>query len=428
MKAFIGLAAFLLLLATGGIVRMMIGGGAEVLDPVEPAPAPEALAPIEPAPAPDVAQAVKDNNRFALELYGELAAKDGNLFLSPYSISTALAMTYAGANGQTAEQMRDTLHYTLPDDRLHAAFATMIRDHNDAGKQRAYQLTVANALWGQAGFEFRPDFLQRVRKSYGAGFQEVDFINETESARQTINAWVEQKTQRKIVDLIPKKNILTSGTRLVLTNAIYFKAAWLDEFKAADTRKDSFWTSGGQKIETMMMHRHGDYSFVDGDTFQLIDMPYEKKELSMIAILPKQKDGLKNVEKMLTAANLEAWLESKTAYSVDVKLPKFKFTAELELKAVLSKMGMPIAFDPEADFSGITSKASLRISHVIHKAFVDVNEKSTEAAAATAVVMDKKKKEFVNVANFHADHPFVFLIRDNRTGSILFIGRVLNPN
>lgn len=380
-------------------------------------------------PAPDIAQAIKNNNQFALEIYGKLAETDGNLFLSPYSISTALAMTYAGAREQTAQQMAKTLHYTLPEEKLHAAFAALIKDQNDASKKRGYKLNVANRLWGQKAFGFRPDYLQLVRVNYSAGLQELDFVKSSEPARQTINAWIDKETQGKIKNLIPK-GVIDPDTKLVLTNAIYFKAAWLEEFSPRATKKGDFWTTPTQKVQAMMMQRKDDYSFVNAETFQLLAMPYEKGDLSMIVILPKQKDGLKNVEKALSAANLEDWLKERKLYTVDVKLPKFKITAQFKLKDTLAQMGMPIAFSNRADFSGMASQP-LMISDVIHKAFVDVNEKGTEAAAATAVIMTPTSapvRPKLPQASFHANHPFVFLIRDNRTGSILFTGRVANPN
>lgn len=381
-------------------------------------------------PAPEVTQVVKDNNLFALELYSKLSSKDGNLFLSPYSISTALGMTYAGAKGETAEQMAKTLHYTLPGDKLHGAFAALIKQQNGVGVKRAYKLNVANRLWGQTGAGFRPDFLQLVKDNYGAGLQELDFIKNSEPSRVTINDWIDKETQGKIKDLIPQ-GAIDPDTRLVLTNAIYFKAAWLEEFNAKQTKKEDFWTTADKKVPVQMMHRRDDYSFVNAESFQLLDLPYESHDLSMIVILPKQKDGLKDLEKSLTAANLEKWMNARKPYEVDIKLPKFKFTAQFKLKDTLAAMGMPIAFSTRADFSGMTSIEKLMISDVIHKAFVDVHEKGTEAAAATAVIMKTLSAPIrpkVELVNFHADHPFVFLIRDNRTGSILFAGRVVNPN
>jgi serine protease inhibitor len=378
---------------------------------------------------PDVAHAVKDNNRFAIELYGNLAVQDGNVFLSPYSISTALAMTYAGARGETAAQMAKTLHYTLPGDKLHAVFGALIREQNDHDGKQAYKLRVANRLWGQKQYTFHDDFLQLVKKNYGAGLQEVDFVKDAEGARKTINDWVAKETHGKIKDLVPE-NVLDSDSRLVLTNAIYFKAAWFDEFAVGETKKGDFWTTAKEKVQANLMHRNATYDLVDQDTFQLLDMPYENNDLSMIVILPKRKDGLKEIERTLKQANLDDWLKAKKPYTVDVKLPRFKFTATFGLRTTLEEMGMPLAFSPGADFAGVGSPEKLFIKDVIHKAFVDVDEKGTEAAAATAVFLRTLGRPFRPEleANFHADHPFVFLIRDNRNGSILFVGRVVNPS
>src|SRR5882724_2079741 len=266
---------------------------------------------------PDIAQGVKDNNRFALELYGNLAAKDGNVFLSPYSISTALAMTYAGAKGETAAQMAKTMHYTLPNDKLHAVFGALIRYQNDPDGKRAYKLSVANRLWGQKKYTFHDDFLQLIKKNYGAGLQEVDFRQDTDGARKTINEWVDKETFGKIKDLVPE-GVLDDDSRLVLTNAIYFKAAWFDQFAVGETKKGDFWTTAKEKVQANLMHRNATYDLVDQDTFQLLDMPYENNDLSMIVILPKRKDGLKEIERTVKQANLDDWMKAKKPYLVDV--------------------------------------------------------------------------------------------------------------
>jgi serpin B len=376
----------------------------------------------------DAAKVAQDANAFAHELYAKLAQRDGNLFFSPYSISTALAMTYAGARGETAQQMATTLHFTLNPDRLHPAFAALMRVENATGKQRGYQLAVANALWGQSGYVFQPGFLELTRKNYGAGLREVDFAGEPEAARRAINAWVEKETQEKIKDLL-KQGMVHKDLRLVLTNAIYFKSAWLHSFGERATRKEDFFVRADSKVAADMMQRTGDYSFYEDKELQLLDMPYERRDLSFIALLPRAKNGLAALEKNLTAATVDGWVKACKTYRVDVKFPKFKMTREFDLKKTLEDMGMPLAFSLGADFSGISTEQRLKIGFVQHKAFIDLNEKGTEAAAATAVGI-----EFTSApppppfkAVFHADHPFVFMIRDNRTGSILFMGRVVNP-
>jgi serpin B len=386
-------------------------GGAGAADPALPA---------------DVRTLVEGNTAFALDLYARLRQKDGNLFCSPYSISTALGMTYAGARGETAEEMAKVLHFRLNQQRLHPAFAGLRTQLQGAGQKHKYQLQTANRLWGQKGYGFLPDFLKTIQDNYGAGLKEVDFVHASEEARHTINAWVEEQTQDKIKELI-QRGMLTSDTRLVLTNAIYFKAAWIRPFEPKQTKDGDFALADGKKVPAKLMRGHNRTNYFKGDTFAALELPYEKHDLSMIVLLPNEADGLPALEKRLTTANLTQWLGKLSDHQVDVTLPKFKLTSEFLLEDVLSKMGMPIAFDGrKADFSGMTTQERLFISHVIHKAFVDVNEAGTEAAAATAVLMERLSAP--PPATFRADHPFVYLIRDRRTGSILFLGRVTNPS
>jgi serpin B len=376
----------------------------------------------------DAAKLARNNNAFALHLYSQLDDRAGNLFFSPYSISTALAMTYTGARGETAEQMAKTLHLGADGEKLHAAFAELIAQQNAAGKKRGYQLAVANALWGQQGFAFQPDFLGLIRKHYGGGLRQVDFISNAQGARRTINAWVEKETSGKIKNLL-QEGVIQPDMRLVLTNAIYFKSAWLNPFGESATRKGDFFGAGGAKVGADMMQREGTYSFYEDEDVQVLDMPYERRDLSLVAVLPRAKDGLGRLEKNLSAAKLEGWLKAKKDYQVDVKFPRFKMTQELDLKKALSALGMPLAFEDAADFSGISTQQRLKIGFVLHKAFIDLNEKGTEAAAATAVGVVTTSLPLAppQRAVFHADHPFLFVIRDNRTGSILFLGRVVNP-
>ncbi len=375
---------------------------------------------------------VKGNTEFALDLYGklraqEVRAQDGNLFFSPYSISTALAMTYAGARGETADEMAKALHFTVAADRLHPAFASLLAETNRAGKKPGYQVSIANALWGQKNFGFLPDFLNLTRSRYGAGLQEVDFIDDTEKARQTINAWVEDKTQQKIKDLLPP-GIVNVDTRLVLTNAIYFKGYWALQFKKANTRKEPFKTAAGKSVQAPLMHQKDRFGYFKGSDFQALQMPYQGKDLSMVVLLPDRVDGLAEFEKKLTGPNLAKWLAGLATKEVQVALPKFKMTREFNLNDALTALGMRQAFIAgAADFTGMSgSGRKLFIQAVMHKAFVDVNEEGTEAAAATGVVIGLTSVQITPV--FRADHPFVFLIRDNRSGSVLFMGRVTDPN
>jgi serpin B len=374
--------------------------------------------------SPDKAAAVKGNNTFAFDLYGKLRAHDGDLFFSPASISTALAMTYAGARGQTAEEMAQTLHFTRDQQQLHSALCALLHDLNGDGKKRGHQLSVANALWAQQGHPFLADFLKLTRENYGASLQEVDFAGSTEQARRTINTWVEKQTQDKIKELL-QAGVLTSDTRLVLTNAIYFKGDWNVPFKKEATRDGPFQVAGKDKVTVPLMNQTGNFNYLDGNTFQALELPYVGKDLSMVVLLPKKVDGLADFEKSLTADKLAGWLGKLAEEEVVVTLPKFKATSELSLKDTLTGLGMVQAFSDAADFSGLDGKKDLSLSAVVHKAYVDVNEEGTEAAAATGVVV--KTLAIRASAIFRADHPFVFVIRDRKTDSILFLGRLSNP-
>ncbi len=385
----------------------------------------------QPSPiAPDDQTAVvQGNNAFAVELYGQLRSQSGNLFFSPESISTALAMTYAGARGDTAAEMAKTLHLTLPQEKLHATMAALLRDLNAA--HDGYQLKVANALWAQQGYTFLDDFLKLTRNNYGDELHQVDFKNASESARQTINDWVEQQTANKIKDLI-QPGVLTRNTRMVLTNAVYFKGDWLTQFDKKLTQEENFHVTRTQNVRVPLMHCEDNFNYLDGGTFQALEIPYKGKELSMIVFLPSQVDGLTAFEQSLTAANMQQWLgQLQPASEVQLSMPTFKVTAQFQLNEVLDRMGMRQAFDSRvADFSAMTGKRELFISAVVHKAFVDVNEEGTEAAAAT-VLMEQRPDIAIRELPppvFRADHPFFFVIRENRFGSILFIGRVADPS
>ncbi|HKB39083.1 MAG TPA: serpin family protein [Gemmataceae bacterium] len=374
----------------------------------------------------DVTAVVKGNNEAALDLYAQLRGEEGNLFFSPYSISTALAMTYAGARGDTADEMAKALHFPLELDRLAPAFGTLYKQINGDGKKRGYELSIANALWGQKGFAFKKEFINTTRANFGAGLREVDFKNAPEEARTTINEWVEKQTKDKIKDLFPKGTV-TSDMRLALTNAIYFKGDWDEQFKKDATRNEAFKLSGKDSVKTPLMNKEGRFGYLDADTFQALEMPYKGKDLSMVVLLPKKVDGLADLEKLMTADKLSGWIGRLRQQKVIVTLPKFKVTKQFTLNDVLGKMGMKRAFTEGADFSGITSDTDLMISVVVHKAFVDVNEQGTEAAAATGVGIVATSAAPAPTPVFRADHPFLFLIRDMQSGSILFMGRLADP-
>ncbi len=372
----------------------------------------------------DVPAVVDGNNQFALDLYAKLREeKADNLFFSPYGISTALAMTYAGARGETEKQMAEVLHFQAPQDRLPTAFASLMAKLQ--GRQDGNQLRIANRLWGQQGYGFLPEFLRVTREQYKAELALEDFATKPEEARKTINAWVEKQTVEKIKDLIPP-GVLDQMTRLVLTNAIYFKGKWASRFDKKATQEAPFKLTPTKTASVPTMHRKDGFKYGTVDDAQLLELPYVGDELSMLIVLPKAVDGLADLEKRLTPADLGNWLPALHQQEVNVYLPRFTMTSQFQMNDVLKSLGMASAFAPDAaDFSGMDGKRDLSISAVIHKAFVDVNEEGTEAAAATGVVMRAKAVRITPV--FRADHPFVFLIRDTGTGAILFVGRVANP-
>ena len=382
-------------------------------------------------PSSDQAEAVKGSNAFAVDLYGRLSAQPGNLFFSPESISTAFAMTYAGAHGQTATEMARVFHYTLPPERLHPAFGALLAGMN--APHPGYALSVADALWAEKDENFLPAYLKLVETNYAAGFHPVDFKTAPDSVRATINQWVEQKTNNKIQNLLGPGTI-TPFSRLILTNAIYFKAAWADQFSKNATEDEDFHLSASKTVKAPTMHNSGGYYYLKGPSFQALLLPYEKDEISMLLLLPDSVDGLPALERSLSAANLDKWTTSLGyQHEVIVSLPRFKITQEFELNSTLEGLGMKTAFDPNsADFSGMTGDRSLVISAAIHKAYIDVDENGTEAAAATAVIMEIATAMAPQYAPpppvyFTADHPFLFLIRDNASGAILFMGRITDP-
>jgi serine protease inhibitor len=369
---------------------------------------------------------VRGNDQFAFDLYGQLRGENGNVFFSPYSISTALGMTYAGARGPTATEMATALRFPLTGDRLHEAFARVSREVRRVGSGGKAELSVANALWPQTGLPVDAAFKKTVESLYGAGLTPLDFRNGPEQARITINAWVEQQTRDRIKNLIPE-GAIGPDARLVLTNAIYFKGVWKHPFPDQATRGDAFTLSPGEKVSDVpFMRQSGQLRYLDGGTFQALELPYRDDELSMIVLLPKQAGGLAELEAMLTAKDLADVRARMTVRMVDVMLPRFKVTAEFRLRETLSRLGMPLAFSNTADFSGVAKGDRLKLSDVFHKAYVEVNEKGTEAAAATGGVAVPTSAGPPREL-FRADHPFFFVIRENGTGSLLFVGRLANP-
>ncbi len=378
-----------------------------------------------------LAALVNGNNEFAFELYKQLSAtKEGNFFYSPYSISLALAMTYAGANGQTEEQMAEVLHFLLEDEELHAAFnklAIELNSRNEVpqnNEAQGFELNIVNATWGQTGFEFMQAFLDVLAENHDAGIRLLDYEKEPEACRQVINDWVYEQTNGKIEDLIPE-GAIDEMTRLVLTNAIYFNAAWLHQFNKEFTHDDTFYLLDGSTVTVPMMHQTDRFSYVNGNNYTAIELLYDIYNMSMVIIMPDE-GTFADFENSLTSALVDNIVGGMTSGQVNLTMPKFEFESDFSLNDALKAMGMTDAFSDIADFSGITDKADLIISDVVHKAFVSVDEEGTEAAAATAVIISQTSMP-TEIADVNLNHSFIFLIRDIQTGTTLFIGRVTNP-
>ena len=378
----------------------------------------------------DVSGIAEGGNQFALDLYQQLRSEGGNLFFSPSSISVALAMTYAGAAGETEAEMASTLHFQMPKDQLHDGMRALQAFWKTPDKKKGIKLNLANRLWGHEGYEFLPQFLTVTREKYAAELARLNFA-QTEEARQTINGWVEDQTEDKITELLPV-GVLSAETKLVLTNAVYFHGIWSDPFNKDRTKEEDFHLTATDKIKVPLMHRWDEFQYGEVYDLQILELPYGDGSLSMLVLLPKKNHGLADLEAKLTFQNLQRWMARlKHEDEVKVYLPKFKTTSQFQMADVLKAMGMELAFNGNAaDFSEMTGGRDLFISEVIHKAFVDVNEEGTEAAAATGVVMAPTAatiQEPKEPPVFRADHPFVFMIRDNRSGAIMFLGRITNP-
>ncbi|QDT28884.1 serpin family protein [Gimesia panareensis] len=394
---------------------------------------------------------VDDCNRFACALFQQLAAENsGNLFFSPASISTALAMTLAGARGETAREMRNALQLTQEGSRLHASFQRLRSETRTGG----VELDVANQLWGQAGYHFLAPFLETVRDCYGGGLQTVDFQGEPAAAADQINEWVSQATRGKITELVSPMSF-NELTRLILVNAIYFKGAWEDEFEPERTRDQTFYLAGDQQTSVPMMHQTGSFGYFENETLQVLELPYRQRDVamqlvkhddgsvevlqeeipgggsdfSMCILLPRERDGLSTLEQEIQQITLQKWL-NMDYQEVIVSLPRFRLEKEYDLNAPLESLGVKQAFQPKAaDFFGMSDDPEgLFIGSVLHKTFVEVNEQGTEAAALTEMIMVggcARDEEPPKV--FCADHPFLFLIRDRQTGWIYFMGRFNQP-
>ena len=380
----------------------------------------------------DEATLVAGNDAFAFDVYKYLRAGDGNIFFSPYSLSEVLAMTYGGARGNTEKEMAAALEFQLPQDKLHLAFdaldlALASRGQGAKGKdQQPFRLHVVNAIWGQTGFDFLPSYLELLAENYGSGLRILDFQKNPESSRVAINNWVAQQTEQKIKDLIPEGSI-TDMTRLVLTNAIYFNAAWLNQFDKNSTKPGDFTLKNGSKVSVPMMHEQESFNYSSGDGYQVVELPYDGNELSMVILLPDQ-GKFDSFEASLTGQSVTGIIQGMKSRTVQLSMPKFTTEQSFGLKSALTSLGMKDAFAPGlADFSGMDGKKDLYIQDVVHKAFIIVDEAGTEAAAASGVIVGTTAVPS-DIVKLDINRPFIYLIHDIQTGTILFLGRVMNPS
>jgi serpin B len=383
-------------------------------------------------PSADAEDLEAGNLQFAFDLYARVSGEPGNVFFSPHSISVALAMAYAGMRTETEAQTARVLHFTLPQDRLHAAFNALDLELAQRSKVELPsdtagnppELHIANATWGDREYQFLDEYLDVLALNYGAGLRLLDFRRDSEGSLEIINSWVEEQTSDRIKDLIPE-GAIDALTRLVLTNAIYFKGSWKEPFAEDRTGPGPFHLLDGNEVEAEMMHlsaRQARYARVG--SIQAVELGYVGDQISMLLLLPDE-GGFAGVEARLDGAMLAEVLGGLGSAEVTLSMPKFEFEWELSLSDTLQDMGMVSAFGADADLSGMDGTRNLAITDVLHKAFVSVDELGTEAAAATAVIIGETSAgEMVEV---NVDRPFIFLVRDNPTGAILFLGRVVDP-
>jgi serpin B len=389
-----------------------------------------------------LSELVNANNSFAIDYYNKLDSNpenDGkNIFFSPFSISAALAMTYEGAEGNTAEEMRKVFYFPADDTIRQSSFASLYNSLNSSASKGNYKLNIANALWNEKTYEFKQSFYDTIDNYYYGKSTPVDFTTAPEEQRQLINKWVEDQTNKRIVDLLPV-NSIKDETALVLTNAIYFKGDWANKFKSENTQDEDFFVSADKKVTTKMMLQKEEFNYFNDGAFEYLELPYKGEDMSMVIVLPENKyadcdsftsdcEG-NNIEisydfNIPSAKELALVKEKMGKSELLVYLPKFKFETEYKLKNDLTEMGMVEAFTDFANFSKMDAANYVKIDQVYHKAFVEVNEEGTEAAAATAVVIAVKS---AMPMTFNANHPFAFYIQDNKTGEILFLGKMVDP-
>jgi serine protease inhibitor len=365
---------------------------------------------------------VEGNNQFAFDLLKQLGTQNQNTFFSPYSISTALFMTAGGARGNTEKQMLKVLHQAQNSLAYHKKFGEII---TKATNKQNVELSIANSIWPQKGFKFKPDYLNLLKSAYKTKVTESDFAKNPNAEAQKINKWVEEKTKSKITNII-KPDVLDANTKLVLANAIYFYGYWKTTFDTAKNQIAPFYKNGGTQVNTTFMNASYSMDYASDEMFKVVSIPYKNNEVSLLLILPNNPDSFKLAMNSLDIRRYFDLSKSLKPEKVNLSLPKFKMESEFYLEEKLPAMGMSDAFTKEADFSGMTGNKSLSISKVIHKAFIDVSEKGTEAAAATVVIMSRNGGSHKPI-EFKADHPFIFMIKDNSTGQILFMGILNDP-
>ncbi len=376
-----------------------------------------------------VKDVAESNNEFAFNLYKKFGEDPPNLVFSPYSISSALAVTYAGARGKTAFEMSEVLWFPGDQDIFHPVFKAFTDSILVSAKEKGTEMNIANALWVQEDYQLVQSFIDLAAAYYNANAENVNFktFDDQEKSRQKINQWVEKKTNDKIRELIPQ-GILNELTRMVITNAIWFNGNWLNPFEKSKTTPSIFHITPNRTVTTDFMHQEKETGYYKDDEVQAIELPYKNNKLSMIIILPEEIEGWKLIGRILTGERLEVIYKGIQVHKINMSIPKFSYESEFKLKQILYSMGMEQAFTNDADFSGMTAENDLRIDDVIHKAFIEVNETGTEAAAATAVTMALKTAlEEEDIIQFIADHPFLYLIIDKSTGGIIFMGRFVNP-
>lgn len=402
---------------------------------MEPQKPEDTATPVPPPTDEEQARLARSSNAFAADLWKQVRGTQGNLAVSPASITLALAMTWGGARGRTADEMRQVLHFEGTADEVMASAGQLLQAWNTSSG--AALLRVANRLFGAQRYTFEKPYLEKTQAAFGAPLEPVDFDDDVEATRKAINAWVARQTEDRIQGLLPEQSLKPRLTRLVLVNAIYFKASWARPFSENHTSPEPFFVTPSVKKDVPLMRRTGDYGYAEQDGVKVLEIPYQEKTLAMVFVLPDAVDGLEAVERQLTSAQLDDWITALHRESVNVVLPRFEVSpaASLELGEALSGMGMARAFSPEeADFTGLANPPNpserLHISQVFHKAFVKLDEKGTEAAAATAVVMATRSAMMppLESKDFRADHPFLFFLRDTASGMILFMGRVSDPS